>query len=203
MTTNTTHHRAAFGLAVTLALATLTLAEDVQAQSPDNGVLRPSSRPTYAAFGIGPSFGLTACGESGCGDATALTQVKLAQEIGWHVSGDGEGFALGASVEEAFGDNIFRFQPGFKMWWDIQPSQKLALYIAPTLKVGYALFSADAGPLGSATDHAFNAQVGVAGRLVLGDRGMLFFRPITIDTFTTEDGVLLTYDVMIGGGVTF
>jgi hypothetical protein len=38
---------------------------------------------------------------------------------------------------------------------------------------------------------------------VLGDRGMLFFRPFTLDTFFTEEGVLLTYDVMLGGAVTF
>jgi hypothetical protein len=90
-----------------------------------------------------------------------------------------------------------------KLWWDIQPSDELALYISPTLKAGYALFHVDAGPFGDATDHAFNAQAGVAGRLVLGDRGMIFFRPFTLDTFIDEDGVLLTYDVMIGGAVTF
>ncbi len=169
----------------------------------DEGVLRPSSRAAFAAFGLGPSFGLTACGDGGCGSTSNVTQIKLGQEIGYHVSGRGDGFAIGASIEEAFGDNLLRLQPGVKLWWDIQPSQNLALYIAPTLKLGYAYFSVDAGPFGSADDHAFNAQVGVEGRIVLEDRGMIFLRPFTLDTFTNDDGVLLTYDLMFGGAVTF
>lgn len=213
--------RAAFTLAamMTFTLAPVALADEPSpppaaepsggglGQAPggtaDEGVLRPSSHATFAGFGIGPSFGLTGCNEAGCSSAGNVSQLKLAQEIGYHVSGHGEGFAIGASMEEAFGDNLVRLQPGVKLWWDIQPSNDLALYIAPTLKLGYAFFSVDAGPFGSATDHAFNAQVGVEGRLVLGDRGMVFFRPFTLDTFTNDSGVLLTYDIMFGGAVTF
>lgn len=198
-------HIASRAARIGLALAVFSFAADTLAQSPegDSGALRPSSRATFAAFGIGPSFGLTGCNDQGCSDASNFTQIKLAQEIGYHVSGNGKGFAIGGSLEEAFGDNLLRFQPGVKMWWDIQPSADLALYIAPSLKAGYALFHVDVNGLGSDTDHAFNAQVGVAGRLVLGDRGMVFFRPFTLDTFFTENAVLITYDVMVGGAVTF
>jgi hypothetical protein len=97
----------------------------------------------------------------------------LTQELGWHVSGDGEGFALGLAIGEGFGNRIFRFQPSFKMWWDIQVVEELALYVTPGLELGYALFHADAGPFGSANEHTFHAQAGVEARLVLADRGLL------------------------------
>ncbi len=170
--------------------------------APDDGVVRPSSRATFASFSLGPSFGLTGCGDGGCTSARNFTQIKLAQEIGYHVSGNGKGFALGGSMEEGFGDNLIRLQPGFKMWWDIQPSSDLGFYIAPTMKLGYAFFTVDAG-IASADTHTFNAQVGVEGKIVLADRAIVFLRPFTLDTFTNEDGVLLTYDVMVGGAVTF
>jgi hypothetical protein len=168
----------------------------------DSGVLSPSSRAGFASFGIGPSVGIAACGDPGCGDASEFTQVMLSQELGWHVSGDGEGFALGLAVGEGLGNHIFRFQPSFKMWWDIQPSD-LAIYITPSLELGYALFHADAGGLGSADEHAFHAQLGAEVRLVLADRALLSLKPVGIDVYAQEDGVLVGYALSVNGGVTF
>jgi hypothetical protein len=167
------------------------------------GVARASTRPLFANFAIGPSIGLVGCNEAGCDDANAFDQLKLTQEIGYHVSGGGDGFAIGFSIDEAFGDHVLRVQPGAKFLWDIQPSEDHGFYIAPFVKAGYSYLKLDAGPFGSATEHAFNGQAGVEARLVLGDRALLYLRPVGIDVLANDDGVLMMYDIMISGGITF
>jgi hypothetical protein len=178
-------------------------AHEGDAHEGDESVVRPSSRGMFAGFGIGPSIGILGCNDTGCDTDASFNQLKIAEEIGFHFSGDGEGPALGVSFEEGFGDHLIRFQPGVKFWWDIQPDNDLALYIAPTVKAGYALFHLDLEGLGEANEHAFNGQVGAAVRLVLADRALVYLRPITLDMFFTEDGMAMTYDIMAGGEVTF
>jgi len=146
----------------------------------------------FVTLGVGPSIGLSYNG----------TQAKLAQDFGYHFSGEGDGPALGVEVSEAFGQQLFRFQAGAKFWWDIQPSSELGLYLAPTAQVGFAHLSA-----GSAAANAFDAQLGFEVRLVLGDRGMVYVRPLGIDILAGGNAygndTETIYDLMIGGGVTF
>jgi len=147
----------------------------------------------FVTFGVGPSIGLSYSG----------TQVKLAQDFGYHFFGDGSGPALGAEISEAFGHSIFRFQVGPKFWWDIQPSSSLGLYLAPTAQLGYAHLASSGG--GSA--NAFDMQFGFEARLVLGDRGMLYVRPVGIDILIGGNSygsdTATIYDLAVGGGVTF
>ena len=169
------------------ALAVLVSVSTVHAQA---NMVAPSTRQMFATFGFGPSIGIDPSG----------TQFKIAQEFGYHFQG-ASGPAIGASLEEAFGSGLFRFQIGPKFWWDFQPSPTLGLYLAPHAKLGYGLLSATGW-----TGHAFNFQFGFEGRLVLGDRGMIFFRPLTIDLLFGDWGgqsVAAVYDLMFGGGVTF
>jgi hypothetical protein len=56
--------------------------------------------------------------------------------------------------------------------------------------------------------HFANIGIGVEGRVVLNDRGMLFLRPVQIDTYLGPDDFygevfIVSYTLMLGGGVTF
>jgi hypothetical protein len=172
-------------------------------QPDEDSVVRPSTRPFVVSVGLGPSLGIVGCSDSGCDSASRFNQFKLTQDFGYHFFGEGEGPALGFSIEEAFGDNVLRIQPGLKFWWDIQAVEDVGFYIAPFIKAGYTYFSVDLGPFGEFSDHAFNPQAGLALHLALADRGQLVLRPVVIDMFINDDGVGVTYDIMAGGGVTF
>ena len=64
--------------------------------------------------------------------------------------------------------------------------------------VGYTLLSG-----GGASSHAFNPAVGLAARLVLADRAIISFSPATLDFLVNEDGMVMSYELAFGGGVTF
>ncbi len=188
-----TSHALRLGLASLTLLTAFTFAPDASAED----VVRPSTRPAWAAFGLGPSIATLACGGGGCASGS-FTQFKLTQEIGYHVNGSGDGFAIGAAVSEAFGNGLFRFQPGLRMWGDIPVSDDLGLYITPFGHVGYTLLTG-----GGATAHAFNPAVGVAARLVLADRAIISFSPVTFDFLVDDDGMIMSYELAFAGGVTF
>jgi hypothetical protein len=40
-------------------------------------------------------------------------------------------------------------------------------------------------------------------RVVLGDRGMVFLRPVSFDFNFNDNGMILTYNLIMGGGVTW
>ena len=171
--------------------------------------LAPSTRPWLAEFGVGPNIWMLACGRTGptgglgCSGADGTTQVKMRQVVGYHFSGDGEGFAMGLSLEEAFGSSVFRFQPGVRLWGDIPVADDLAVYITPYGQLGYALWHISLGGFGSATAHFFNWQVGAKARIVLGDRWELSFTPLGFDWSANDDGMIWTYDISFGFGATF
>ncbi|MCK5798228.1 MAG: hypothetical protein KAI47_13640, partial [Deltaproteobacteria bacterium] len=138
-------------------------------------ILRPATHPMFATFGLGPAIGLT----------NYATQFKLEQAFGWHFGGSGEGPAIGVHLGESFGSNVFSFALGPRFWYDIQPMANLGLYIAPFAQLGFALqhWSYDLGIFGgsaSGTNAAFNMIFGAEARLAIGNRGMVFFRPIAL-----------------------
>lgn len=163
-------------------------------------ILEPSKRPWFFTGAIGPSilidgpgnFGFYRCGRVFCGGDT---QLMLQMEIGGHFSGDGSGPALGAGMNFGFGGG-FRFEPGLKFWYDIGPIADMAIYVTPHVQLGY-------GYQAQVSDrHAFNVQLGASGRVVLGNRGMLFAQLVGFDIHAKND-VLVTYNILFGGGVTF
>lgn len=156
-------------------------------------VVRPGTRPWVFIFGLGPSLGMHAGGYR----AARLHQFKLQQDIGGHFSGDAEGPALGASFEESFANSHFRFESGVKFWWDIQLVDDLGLYLAPEGRWGFGLST-----FSHSTDFFFNMQYGLSGRLILADRAIVFFKPITVD-LNIGQYVAAYWDIMAGGGVTW
>lgn len=178
------------------------------APTPDPGpsaadVIRPSTNPHFFVGAVGPSFfGLNSVERAPGFRQTAFIRGKVALDYGYHVSGDGEGFAVGVTVEQSFDGNFYILNPGFKMWWDIQVTD-MGIYAAPFAKLGYA-FAACEG-CGN-DDHAFNLALGAEARVVFDDRWIALFRPIQIDTYLGEffeEVFLVSYDVLIGGGLTF
>ena len=134
-------------------------------------------------------------------------RARIGLDFGYHFSGDMEGPAIGANIGQVIsGDEIYIFSPTFKFWWDIQPVDDLGLYIAPFAKAGYAAMFCDDGPLDFCPGHAFNFGFGVEGRLVLGDRGLVLFRPLQFDNYLGDflnETFWLDYSASIGGGVIF
>ncbi len=156
-------------------------------------IIEPGTRPMWAALALGPAIGVVDVG---------VTQFKLEQEFGYHFSGDSSGPAIGANIGESFGSGAVVVQPGAKFWWDIQILDDMAIYISPNAKLGYGGVFA-----GGASAHSFNWQVAAEGKVILGDRGLVFFRPLALDFFAGDgfglNGFAMRYDLMFGGGVTF
>jgi hypothetical protein len=179
-----------------VASAMVTLPSATADAAPE--VLRPGTRPWWFAGGFGPSIHVAnSFGGRGRGGFGGFTQFMLTQEIGGHFSGEFEGPALGAHLSESFGSGVFRFTVGPRFWWDIQVVDDLGLYITPDAQIGYTLYS------GFGTAHNVNLQFGAAGRLILGDRGMVFARIVAFDFNFGDIPMILTYNLILGGGVTW
>jgi hypothetical protein len=166
-------------------------------------ILRPGTRPWVFIGGVGftgamfaNGYGTNYYSRRSVG-YSRLHQFKLMEDIGGHFSGDASGPALGASFEQSFGNGYWKLQGGPKFWWDIQPVKNLGLYIAPEVRIGPGAWGN-----GDARGY-FNTQIGCSGRLILGDRGIVFFKPFTMDLATNFDWYAGYWDVMAGGGVTW
>lgn len=184
------------------------------------GVLRPGTRPGFFSGGVGPSF--VVCYGSDCDLRGDIAQFYGTLDFGWHLMGKGfEGPAIGANIHGGFGRvanfDTGRFGAGFKFWWDIQLKDDLGLYLTPFAQVGptsffyesdrYCYYDPSLGrrvcPNASNDEHFFNAQFGMMARLILGDRGLVYFQPVTFDTVFNGDGAGLLYHLELGGGVIF
>lgn len=201
-----TIHRMAFMAALVASATTSLVANDAEAQGKP-AILRPSDRPWFFAAGIGPAFYAfyDRCrGFRGRGYLCNHTQFKLGLDIGYHFSGKFEGPAIGASIEQTIDNEFYFFNPAFKFWWDIEIAD-MAIYVTPFAKVGYAMGSVYFDNF----IHGFNIGAGVEGRVILHNRGLLFLRPIQIDTylgdfeeFNNRDiDFVVTWTILLGGGV--
>jgi hypothetical protein len=168
----------------------------------EDSIMADNTHSMWVALGFGPNIGIVGCVRRLCNYEQRYTQFKLTEDFGFHVSGS-DGFAIGASLQEAFGNDVFRLTAAFKMWWDAPISDDLALYLTPMFSAGYSLLHFDFGALGAITDHAFNMQGGIGLRMVLVDRVMVYVRPLTADVSIGADGVSMFYDIAVGGGITF
>jgi hypothetical protein len=199
---------------VALVMGALVLASTSEAHAQGKpAILRPSDRPWFFAAGIGPTFYAF---NRGCGrygfyyrggrGYCSRTHFKLGLDIGYHFSKKFEGPAIGASIEQEFDDGFYFFNPAFKFWWDIEIAD-MAIYITPQAKVGYAMGSD--WFRSSNFIHGFNIGAGVECRLVLHNRGLVFLRPIQIDTYIGDFGpyagsgvdFVINWTILLGGGV--
>jgi hypothetical protein len=190
-----------------LGAATFTVSETSRADARE--VLRPSTRTAWWAGMFGPGFGVTGCGRGGCiGPASAGgffgTQFQFNNEVGVHLgTGAGHGPAIGGILILGFGGAGFglatRFSPQFKFWYDIPIKKEYAIYLTPGVSAGYSGYY---GAFGTAV-HFFATQATFAGRLVIKDRGIVFFQPVTLDIQANGLGAFISFNIIAGGGVTF
>jgi len=137
-------------------------------------------------------------------------------DFGWHFSGNFDGPAIGANIHAGYGSfgpfNDSRLGAGFKFWWDIPMAHDLGFYFTPFAQAGWSSFIFEDRPFGCNPrffdcnhnwEHFFNLQFGAMLRLILGDRGLLYFQPMTFDNVINGNGYGLLYHFEIGGGVTF
>ncbi len=198
-------------IVVAAALATLFGSGEVSAKDTP-WVLRPSTRPFYALLGVGPTAGIGGqCytgyyyGQSlynepgyqalGCGGA-----LKISQEFGAHFSGTGAGPAAGILVqEELLGYGYFGLTLAPKFTWDIQVIKGVGLYVSPNVAVGYRRNRW----VGHPTMQGGSVQGGVALKLSLGDRGLLYTQLPHFDFVFGPGYSMIRYDFIVGGGISF
>jgi hypothetical protein len=167
-------------------------------------ILRPGTRRGVFIFGLGGAFGIS----------EAIGLFKLYQEIGGHLvarwGSAGPGLAL--SLAEGFrgleGGTLYRVDAALKFWWDIQPSQRFAIYLAPYVQAGYLRNQAVADNGDSGGTNGGAMTFGLEGKVILGDRGLLFLRPVAVtvsfvDMPNASMNTLTHYELVVGGGVTF
>ncbi len=169
----------------------------------NNELIARATQPSFFVGAAGPSFfGINGADRAPGFRQTAFFRGKIALDYGYHVSGGGDGFALGVGIEQSFDSNFYVVNPGFKMWWDIRVTD-LAIFVVPFGKLGYA-FGACSDC--STNNHAFNVALGAEGRMVFDDRWMVLFRPVQLDTYFGnffDEVFLIHYDILVGGGLTF
>jgi hypothetical protein len=176
-------------LAITLALPTVAYASGGSSSpSKTEMMLRPGTRSMSAMFSVAPALAL---------DSGLHTQVKLGQGFAWHPSGDSSGLAFGGEIQESLGSSAFMLTMGPKVWYDIQISDALGIYLAPSVLVGFGYVSG-----GGTSTFGFDMQMGFEAKMLIQDRGMIFFRPITLD-IAVADRAAVRWDLVFGGGVTF
>lgn len=174
--------------------------------------LRPSTRPFFALLGVGPTagiggqcyagyyYGYSLYNEPGfqtlgCGGA-----LKISQEIGFHFKGSGEGPAAGLLVqEELLSYGYFGLSVAPKFSWDIQLLKDVGFYVSPNVAVGYHR----SRWFGHPTMRGGSVQGGVALKLSLGDRGLLYTQLPHFDFVFGPGYSMVRYDFIVGGGISF
>lgn len=210
-------------LALAATLATTVVASNAVATTAEAAVprvLRPGTRPMQLLFGFGPSFGIGGsrwaygyCNGPGnsCNDYYYRGAYgrygggfKLSQEFNYHFSGNASGPAIGILLNETFGGPLFGFTIAPKFTYDIQPKRDLGLYISPSVSFGYhidhwASYWYGGGAFAYGYNwHAANLQFGVALKLSLGDRGIVFLQFPNFDFDIGPGGYY--QNVYYGGG---
>jgi hypothetical protein len=191
-------------------------------------VLRPGTRPMAFLFGFGPSWGLGRP-YGYYDDAYAGPyyrgwyggyggNFKLTQEFMGHFSGNASGPALGVVLNEMFAGAYFGFNIAPKFTYDIQVKRDLGLYISPSVSLGYHLshyrYFDNGYAYAGASYHAANLQFGVAVKLMLDDRWLVFAQFPNFDFIIGPGNYYCngpgcgTYfraklDFVLGAGVTF
>jgi hypothetical protein len=177
-------------------------------------VLREGSHPMWAAMTMGPVVAVrdpVFTGFGGAWSPDAPTQFGLFQTFGYHFSGRADGPAIAVDLQEGFGDDYVVFAIVPKFVYDIRIVPGLGFYLSPMGGLGFMTAAPDC-PVGWDCDNSngLTLQLGFEGKLILADRGLVFFRPfhLEIDIMHAPDpydefGTAVRYGLLFGGGVIF
>lgn len=199
--------------AMTILFVMLCLNNIASAAADIPPVLASGTRQMWAVFGFGPALEIK----------DSNNQFKMIQQFGYHLNPGAVGPAIGFDLQESFSEDITTIELGPKFSWDIQLVEGLGLYLSPSAMIGFAHISASGAYMSSpwggirtieVSANGLTIQLGIEGKLFLADRGVVFFRPLTIDIMPlhvsdnidiTEDewNTGIRWDLLIGGGIAF
>jgi len=209
------HPMKRFAAALFTLFVVSSLASVASAEIPP--LLREATHKMWASGALGPLVGVRNGRidvSTGFGSVEAEVeppgQFGFYQTFGLHFSGPA-GPAIAFDLQEGFGDDAITFIMMPKFVYDIRIVPGLGLYLSPMAGLGFALIAPDDCPQGAECDSSKGAtfQTAFEGKLILGDRGMVFFRPFQLEfLFMDLPGAdqmvtLVRYGLMFGGGVIF
>jgi hypothetical protein len=181
----------------------------INSEARADDILAPSTRNMFFSTGIGPDIFMAICGSGGCLSGAAGAGAMWHNEIGGFF-GKGDGAGMAGYLNLGGYGGLIRFGIGTKFLYDIHIIK--SFYLEPSLSLGYGL-TAITGFGASATGHAADIRVNFAGKLVLGNRGFVYFQPVGLNILGgkvgfggfggSATGALLTWVMLFGGGVTF
>ncbi len=175
---------------VTVVLFAMAMTASQIAKAGISPTLREGTRKNWFAFSIGPSIALL----------HAPNQLLMEQTFGHHFSKDASGPAIAIDLQEHVAGGLFVLQTGPRFVYDIRIVSGLGLYLSPSVGIEYTFSTG--GP-----HNGFSVPFLFKVKMVLANRGLLFFQPVGIDLMAlfrpNSSYVALQYDLMFGGGVIF
>jgi hypothetical protein len=173
---------------LTMTFSALSYAAPLPAHAEETlTLIRPGTRPAWFGFALAPALDIQ----------NSASQLKFAQDVGYHLSGTSEGWAVGFTMQQSVGASAFVFETGPKVLYDYLLSDRYGVYLSPSFMMG---------PGASSVSHSssgfFDMQFGFEAKMLIDDRGLIFFRPFSLD-LQVASTVAMRYDVIFGGGATF
>lgn len=157
------------------------------------------TRPTYVAFGFGPTIGLGGGGVA----------FKLEESVGHHVLSPGNhpGLFVGGVLGQSFAGGATVLGFGARAGFDarVWSNRKVHLLVTPHMTLGASISLVDLGEGngGRQTSGAFNLGFAGEARLVLAnDRATVWVRPLGFDLHI-RSGASSNYDILVGGSYNF
>jgi hypothetical protein len=153
-----------------------------------------SSRPWTVDIGMGPAVNL----EGGY----ALGKAGL--DAHYHFKGGDVGPALGGLFYMHFRGGVFGFNLGPMFLWDfrVYEKNKVKLYLAPLVALGYSLTNYHGGYVGD-TDHHFFMDFGGQFKTVWNDRAGVFIRPLNFSLIAGKGGATGFWTLIAGLTLSF
>ncbi len=181
------------------AIVLLTASAPARAEFPEL-LKEADGRAFWASLAMGPAIGMYGVG----------TQFKLIETFGWHFKGGATGPAMALDLSEAFGGGFFTLDITPRFVWDIRIIEGLGFYLSPSGGLGFSYSTygdcrtvAGGGSIcGYGNWTGLHITAALDGKLILGNRWLVFFRPVRLD-FYYHGGTAMRYSLMFGGGAIF
>ena len=163
-----------------LTLVCVLTAADARAE-----LLRSGTKASSVELGLGVMAGMNYSGAA----------FDLHLNYAHHFSGDASGFALGVAFDIVAdpGAGVTLFAPAVRGNYDFEVSN--AIYLSPFTAAGFVI--------GTTGVFAFNSRVGLGVKVLLNDRFLATLQPLGIDITAGSNGVVVSYNLLFGGGLTF
>lgn len=195
--------------AIVLLLGLVIFSSVAEAQVP-RIMQMPRTRPFWVSGYIGPAVNLRS--------NFVGTQIKLVEQFGFHFTRRPWGPAIAFELQESISNNDFTFEVLPRFIWDIPISKKLGLLLSPSVGIGYSYQHLGPGhiyqfqgvnyPIAGSVS-GFTVQLAFEGKLLLGRRGLIIFRPFGLDIQASDFSwpvgwdTTVRWDMLLGGGMVF